>query len=72
VDAGRIHHSWFPDEVYYERFGFGADTLERLEGMGYRMVEQRQQGAAQVIVARDGVLEAGVDRRDGDSGAAGW
>ncbi len=72
VDAGRIHHAWFPDAVYYERFGVGADTLERLRGMGYRMVEQGQQGAAQVIVARGGLLEAGVDRRDADSGAAGW
>lgn len=72
VDAGRIHHAWFPDVVYYERFGFGADALDGLRAMGHKMVEQDRQGVAEVIVVRDGVLEAGVDRRDPDSGVAGW
>lgn len=50
VDAPRIHHQWLPDEVYYEQRGISADTLNILEGMGYKMVEQTPWGAAELIL----------------------
>lgn len=50
VDAPRIHHQWFPDEVYYEQRGVSADTLKILAGMGYKMVEQTPWGAAELIL----------------------
>ena len=38
VDAPRIHNQWLPDEVGYERFGLSADTIAKLESMGYKVV----------------------------------
>jgi gamma-glutamyltranspeptidase/glutathione hydrolase len=72
VDAGRIHHQWLPDRLSYEKFGFSADTIKALQAMGHTMNENDSQGVAEVIVvAKDGVLEGGVDRRAADGGAAG-
>jgi gamma-glutamyltranspeptidase/glutathione hydrolase len=73
VDAARVHHQWLPDRLQYERQGFSPDTLAILKHMGHTLHEVRQQGVAQVIVAdpKTGILEAGIDRRGADSGAAG-
>ncbi len=73
VDAGRMHHQWLPDRLSVERFGFSADTIALLKGMGHNVVEAGGQGAAQVIVfnQKDNMLEGGVDRRPADGGAAG-
>lgn len=72
VDAGRLHHQWLPDRLNYEKFGFSADTIKALQTMGHTVNEVDAQGVAEVIVvAKDGVLEGGVDRRAPDGGAAG-
>jgi gamma-glutamyltranspeptidase/glutathione hydrolase len=73
VDAGRIHHQWLPDRITYERYGFSADTIARLQAMGHTMNEGTNQGVAQVIVynQKDDMLEGGLDRRAADGGAAG-
>lgn len=72
VDAGRIHHQWLPDRISYEKFGFSADTLKLLQGMGHTLQASDTQGVAEVIVVgKDGVLEGGTDRRAPDGGAAG-
>jgi gamma-glutamyltranspeptidase/glutathione hydrolase len=73
VDAARVHHQWLPDRLSYERNGFSPDTLALLARMGHTLTEVRSQGVAQVILveAKTGVLEAGIDRRGADSGAAG-
>jgi gamma-glutamyltranspeptidase/glutathione hydrolase len=73
VDAGRMHHQWLPDRLNLERFGFSADTIRTLRGMGHTVNEGGNQGAAQVIVfnQKDNMLEGGVDRRPPDGGAAG-
>jgi gamma-glutamyltranspeptidase/glutathione hydrolase len=73
VDAGRIHHQWLPDRLTYEKFGFSADTIEKLKAMGHTVQEGGNQGVAQVIVynQKDDVLEGGLDRRAADGGAAG-
>jgi len=72
VDAGRIHHGWLPDVVSYERYGFSADTLAALQAMGHRLQPVERQGVAEVILLRpdEDVLEAGLDRRAADGGAA--
>ena len=73
VDAGRVHHQWLPDTVYYEENGFSLDSLNGLRAMGHSLEERDRQGAAEVIVvADDGVLEGGVDLRVPDGGAAGY
>jgi len=50
VNAPRIHHQWLPDEVYYEQRGVSADSLNILQKMGYKMVEQTPWGAAELIL----------------------
>jgi gamma-glutamyltranspeptidase/glutathione hydrolase len=73
VDAGRMHHQWLPDRLSMERFGFSADTIRTLQGMGHTVAEVGGQGVAEVIVfnQKDNMLEGGVDRRAPDGGAAG-
>jgi len=74
VDAGRIHHQWLPDVLYYEEHGFSLDSLNVLRAMGHRLEERSGQGAAEVIVVdpKTGVLEGGVDLRYPDGGAIGY
>ncbi|MDX7987428.1 gamma-glutamyltransferase [Xenorhabdus sp. 12] len=50
VNSPRIHHQWLPDEVYYEQRGLSKDTLNLLEKMGYKMVEQSPWGATELIM----------------------
>jgi gamma-glutamyltranspeptidase/glutathione hydrolase len=50
VNAPRIHHQWLPDEVYYEQRGVSQDSLNILQKMGYKMVEQTPWGAAELIM----------------------
>ncbi|MCC7031325.1 MAG: gamma-glutamyltransferase [Acidobacteria bacterium] len=73
VDAGRMHHQWLPDRLSMERFGFSADTIKTLQGMGHTVSESGGQGVAEVIVVnpKDHMLEGGMDRRAPDGGAAG-
>jgi len=73
VDAGRIHHQWLPDRISMERFGFSADAMKTLQGMGHTISEGGNQGVAEVIVfnQKENMLEGGLDRRAPDGGAAG-
>jgi gamma-glutamyltranspeptidase / glutathione hydrolase len=50
VSAPRVHHQWMPDVVYAEPFAPSVDTRERLEAMGYKIVEQNPWGASQAIM----------------------
>ena len=72
VDAGRLHHQWLPDRISYEKLGFSPDTLEILENMGHTLRPTNGQGVAEVIIfnREEDVLEAGIDRRPLDGGAA--
>lgn len=36
IDAPRIHHQWFPDELMYEPFGMSPDTLAVLTSFGHK------------------------------------
>ncbi|MCA9046531.1 MAG: gamma-glutamyltransferase, partial [Planctomycetaceae bacterium] len=72
VDFGRIHHQWMPDELRYEQFQFSPDTLELLKLKGHVLKQTTYQGSAHIIkVNSKGQLEAGVDHRRPDAGAAG-
>ena len=73
VDAGRMHHQWLPDRLSMERFGFSADVVKTLQGMGHTIAEGGNQGVAEVIMLnqKDNMLEGGLDRRAPDGGAAG-
>jgi gamma-glutamyltranspeptidase/glutathione hydrolase len=40
LDAGRIHHQWLPDEIYWEAGGTNPDTRAALERMGHKFREK--------------------------------
>lgn len=72
VNFGRIHHQWMPDQLHYESSKFTPETIADLEGRGHKLQEASKQGAAHIIrVSDSGQLEAGVDHRLPDAGAAG-
>ena len=65
VDAPRIHHQWFPDELKIERIKAYAEAVERLKAMGHHVVGNRSQGDAHSIRVdpATGVYEGAADRR---------
>jgi gamma-glutamyltranspeptidase/glutathione hydrolase len=73
IDAPRFHHQWLPDRINYERHGFSPDTIALLQKRGHVVREIGSQGVAEAITfdPKANVLEAGVDRRAADGGAAG-
>ncbi|MBI4601016.1 MAG: gamma-glutamyltransferase, partial [Planctomycetes bacterium] len=79
VDAPRFHHQWLPDRVLAEPTCFAPEARALLEGLGHRIeVARGPQGSAMAIAVVRGSdgkvlrLEAGVDRRRPDGGAAGF
>jgi gamma-glutamyltranspeptidase/glutathione hydrolase len=41
VNAGRIHHQWFPDELRYEPYALGPDAVQNLRLRGWDVVARR-------------------------------
>ncbi len=73
VDAGRIHHQWLPNKLYYEKDRFSPDSLRRLQSFGHQIEESESQGVAEVIVVGEGnMLEGGLDGRTSDGSVAGY
>ena len=77
IDAPRFHHQWLPDRIRVERWCFSTDTRQFLERMGHTVeLNPTSQGSVMAVsvVEVDGqpLLEAGVDRRRGGGGAAGY
>jgi gamma-glutamyltranspeptidase/glutathione hydrolase len=74
VDARRIHHQWLPDRLRYEPQSFSRDTLNALRWLGHEI----EQGGASwsnaevIVVADDGWLEGGDDRRRSRGSVAGY
>lgn len=75
VDAPRLHHAWFPDNVRFEGAARPeyAQTVEKLKAMGYTFEKSLRQGDAHSIAIdpRSGRYRAAADRRI-DGAAAGW
>ena len=75
VDAGRIHHQWMPDEIYWEPNGTNPDTRAALEKMGHKFrekpLEHISDANAVMIDPKSGLRQGGSDaRRSGV--AVGW
>lgn len=49
VTAPRFHHQWKPDQLTLERWGFSADTTQRLEEAGYKLAYRDGIGECQAI-----------------------
>ena len=71
-DAPRFHHQWLPDKIQFERGAVSPQAMRWLQERGHTLSESGAQGAAQIIVVQGDKLEAGVDHRASDSGAAGF
>jgi gamma-glutamyltranspeptidase/glutathione hydrolase len=74
LEAGRIHHQWFPDQLLIER-GFHTPELQRaLEAMGHRVQRASKLGRLNCIVIdpRTGLREGAADSRDPDAKAVGY
>jgi gamma-glutamyltranspeptidase/glutathione hydrolase len=71
VNAPRLHHQWLPDSVGYEPFGISPDTIGLLAGMGYKMVEQGDWGAAELIEIGRPRTGPGIESSGNDAARSG-
>jgi gamma-glutamyltranspeptidase/glutathione hydrolase len=72
VDAPRLHHSWFPDEVRFEATAEYAQVMERLRKMGHTVIGTRQGDAHSIwIDLKTGRYYGAADHRI-DGKAAGF
>jgi gamma-glutamyltranspeptidase/glutathione hydrolase len=72
VAAPRIHHQWFPDRLYVERYSLGSDTRNLLRVKGHRLADISSIARSHLIFVNDeGIIEAGVDPR-GRGASAGY
>lgn len=57
IDAPRVHHQWFPDEIKIESFGMSSDTQKALEFLGHKIVPHNAWpfniGAAEGVMIED-------------------
>lgn len=73
IDAPRIHHQWFPDEILYEPYGMSPDTMNILRDYGHKF-SSRPGYVAQatgIMINDKGVRLGAVDSR-GDGWPAGY
>jgi gamma-glutamyltranspeptidase/glutathione hydrolase len=73
IDAPRIHHQWFPDEIIFEPYGMSPDTLQVLKGYGHKFAEKPSYiaSATGIMVGKDGVRLGAIDSRS-DGAAIGY
>lgn len=70
IDAPRIHHQWFPDEIVYEPFGMSSDTKSALEKLGHNFAPKTANiaSATGIMVDEKGVRLGAIDARsDGEA-----
>jgi gamma-glutamyltranspeptidase/glutathione hydrolase len=74
IDAPRFHHQWLPDKIRIEKWGVGADAVEKLKAMGHTIDWYRTQGRAMgiLIEAESGVISGAADPRSPDGAAIGY
>ena len=72
VSVPRIHHQWLPNEIRIEQ-GISPDTIQRLEAMGHKVVQDRAMGAIQsILIDEDRTRHGGEDPRRSTSSAMGY
>ncbi len=78
VNAPRIHHQWFPDKIYLEKFAANRDVVDKLIEMGYELANRnntfRVLGSAQAIMIdqENSIIYGGADPRRGGATAKGY
>lgn len=65
IDAPRIHHQWFPDELLYETFGLSPDTKQILEKYGHKFAANPGSiaSATGIMIDEKGVRLGAIDSR---------
>jgi gamma-glutamyltranspeptidase/glutathione hydrolase len=74
INAPRIHHQWFPDEILAEPFGMSPDTRIALESLGHSFTDRPGFIASATgieIEAKTGVRLGAIDARS-DGAAIGY
>ncbi len=73
IDAPRIHHQWLPDQIFYERFGMSADTMNVLRSFGHSFADRPGSiaSATGIMLGRNGVRLGAIDSRS-DGAAIGF
>jgi gamma-glutamyltranspeptidase / glutathione hydrolase len=69
IDAPRIHHQWFPDEILYEPYGLSSDTQATLEKLGHKFAEPLVIASMTgIMIDEDGTRLGAIDSRsDGEA-----
>ena len=72
VNAKKIHHQWFPDEVVIEKGALDSLSRLKLEKKGYKFRERKAIGRVDAILKTPwGYYEGAADPR-GDDTKLGW
>lgn len=73
IDAPRIHHQWFPDEIVAEPYGLSSDTRRALENLGQKFSANPNYiaSATAIMIDEKGVRLGAIDSR-GDGEAVGY
>lgn len=70
IDAPRVHHQWYPDELLYEPYGMSPDTLNVLTSYGHTFAARPGQiaSATGIMIDTDGTRLGAIDSRsDGEA-----
>lgn len=70
VNNPKYHHQWKPDTVFVEQ-DFPKEVRTALKTMGYNVVQRGSIGRTEMILVKEGEIEAAADKR-GDDSAAGY
>jgi gamma-glutamyltranspeptidase/glutathione hydrolase len=64
VDAPRMHHAWFPDEIRLERRGLPKGLTEKLTEMGHKVSLTKQGDAHSISIdPKSGIYRGAADKR---------
>ena len=69
--APRIHHQWYPDQLFFDPMSLSADTQALLRAKGHSLTQTTLARVHSIVVDSQGRRTGGVDPR-GDGYAAGY
>ncbi len=69
--ASRIHHQWYPDQLYFENT-LNHDTRNLLVSKGHKISQRNAMGSTQSIMLIDGLLFGASDPRRPDAATMGY
>ncbi len=70
--AARIHHQWYPENLFIEHNGISPDTRLILESKGHPVRVNNAMGSTQTIMIKNGNLVGSADPRRPDARVMGY